>query len=160
MNLTLSLIIFVLALCQPNANRMLAGLIYGCVGLAHWALLSWWVNDFAYYTTAGGASLLTILLIGRLRVISSTALSLIRVSLVEIVMNGVGCLLWYMYQPPLIYNLAFTLIFAWAIVVLLRKDRADEMGGDLEVGSWGDYLRLVAGAWRYGIYRDQGAHKK
>lgn len=63
---------------------------------------------------------------------------LINISVSSVALNLYGWLTWYLYQPPLSYNLTMTALYFIAILSLLRKECANGR----EPYKWHNSIRL------------------
>lgn len=147
-SVALSIVILLLAATQPSSERMGAACVYAGVNLAHLALISPWIGGYGYYLSAAMADIFIMAIIIQMPRITAVAISLLRVCLVEVIVNAIGWILWFKYFEPALYNSTFYLIYGWIVLILMRKDRADDVGG-YKVDHWTDFLRLVIGSSRF-----------
>lgn len=140
----LSLVILLLAATQPSPSRVTVAFIYAAVHLAHGGLAPLIPGGW-YYATAAGADLVIMAFIVHAVRIPAIAVSILRVCLAEIVVNAGGWLLWFNYHEPTLYNLAFYGLNAWLIMILMRRDPANDVGG-FTVNRGRDWIRLVIGS--------------
>lgn len=82
--------------------------------------------DTLYYLSAG---LFDVLVIGIIAVFlrpSHMAQSFIWLCLFSLALNFYGWLIWFLYLPPVTYNIGFIVLYSVAIYLLLRKDMAKD----------------------------------
>lgn len=121
---TLLVIICIVAIFQPSWDRFTIAMTYAVLCVGH-SLVGVELIGFWYYFSAAVFDLAIISLIyaygSRVRLTDD----LINISALSIVLNFYGWLTWYLYQPPLSYNLTMVALYFIAILSLLRKDCAD-----------------------------------
>lgn len=134
----------VVAILQPNAPRLFASVTFVGIVLLHEALLSD-LDGSQYYGSAALFSLLIIVLTSGIYPIPKMVISLHRLCIVSIFANMFGWAIWYLYYPPLAYDLAFVAIYAWALFILIKRDGADVGGYTLD--RWASCFRFNRGSW-------------
>ena len=141
---TLALMIAIISLFQKTDERFFAACIYSMLNMAH-IVMFYNMGGPYYYLSAGIFDLLIILWIGSISKVVSTSLRIQRICIAEILVNYFGFVLWANYHEPYWYNMAFIVLHALTIIVLLMKDASSDNRG-YPVSSWRDHLRLIAGA--------------
>lgn len=121
-------ILLIITLVQPNAARRVVAGIFCCITLSHDIYLSH-LDGFLYYGSAAFFDLVIILLLAALYAPCDMILKLQKVCLVSILVNLIGWVCWYLYLPPVVYNVAFLLIYLHVLVILSHDL------GDTTVGS-------------------------
>lgn len=137
-----TLLIFIVGLCaifQPTKARREAALVFIVITMLHELLFYDRVGLF-YYGTAALFDVIIIVCTANLVVISGLVKSIHRISIASIVFNMSGWIMWRLYLPPVAYDMVFILLYAWAILVLLRGERGGARGNRLD--SWAYYLRF------------------
>ena len=129
----------VCAIFQPTQARREAALIFTCVTMLHELLFYDRVGLF-YYGTAALFDIAIIVGTANLAVMPRLVKDIHRVSLTSIVLNFSGWIMWQLYLSPAAYNLAFILLYAWVIVLLIKGERKSARGGRLD--SWAYFLRF------------------
>ncbi len=112
------------ALVQPNTARFFAALVFVGATLSH-DLLRDGLIGLAYYGSAALTDLGVIVMLSLLRPVSKLAVELQRLSFISICLNAFGWVLWISYEPPAAYDAAFLAFYVWALLVLIKKDRAN-----------------------------------
>ena len=150
----LACVIAFIALLQPTDERFYAGVAFAATGLVHIIVFMLWemsafepVDGITYFVTAALMSVAAMEIMVRISKVVSTTISLYRVCLAEIAANVAGLYLWYHGMSPAINVWLFAALRTWAVVILIRKDKADDARG-YEVNSRVGYLGLVFGARR------------
>lgn len=139
-----AIVIALAALTQRSDIRFFASLAYSIVNLSHALFIATWVDGGMYFVTAGVANLLIAEWLVTLNRITDTVVSLLRVCVVELVVNATGGIIWWNGYDGGVYAGVYVGIYAWVVLILLRKDTADD-GRGYQAAGWGDYLRLIAG---------------
>lgn len=140
----LALVIVLLAATQPSTVRKVAACSYAVIHAGHLAI-SPLLDGFAYFFSAAVADVVIMWLLLRASNFPAISISLLRVCFLEAFINALGWVLWYKYIEPTIYVTIFHVLNLWVVIILTRKDRADELGGR-QVDSWADRLRLAIGS--------------
>ncbi len=137
MTTTLLIVICIFAIFQPNWDRFTVAMTYAAMCAGH-AMSCYYFEGFWYYFSAGVFDLAIVSLIyaygARIRLTDD----LINISVASIALNFYGWLTWYLYQPPISYNLAMMALYFIAILSLLRKDCADGK----QTRRWNSSVRL------------------
>lgn len=107
---------------QRNGYRLNIGVMFVGLVSTHYLLDDWVKLEGLWYY--GSAALFDLAFIGATVSFSDSKLldSLCNISIVSMLLNFFGWLLWFNYYPPAHYDLAFLCLYTWAVVVLLRKD--------------------------------------
>jgi hypothetical protein len=113
--------IFLISLLQPRLARVMPALTYGFMTLLHECLISD-VNSFYYYTSAAIFDLITISLMSISRPIVSLTLKLSVMCVISVIANFYGWTLYYFYLNPISYDLAFIIIYAVVIYLMLSRE--------------------------------------
>ena len=135
-------LIIVIGLCsvfQSTRARRDAALIFTVITMLHELLFYDRVGLF-YYGTAALFDMAIIIGTANLTVVSSLIRDIHRISLASIVLNFSGWIMWQLYLSPASYNLAFILLYTWAIAVLIKGERKGARGARLD--SWAYSLRF------------------
>ncbi len=132
------------AFIQPNAPRLFAAVVFVGVVSLHEALLSH-LDGLQYYGSAALFDLLIIVLTSGINPVPRMVLSLHRLCIVSILLNMAGWVLWFFYFPPLAYDLAFVAVYAWALLILIKRDGANVGGYSLD--SWASCFRFNRSPW-------------
>ncbi len=112
------------ALVQPNTARFFAALVFVGGTLSHDFLLQDLIG-LSYYGSAALTDLGVIVVLSLLRPVSKLAVELQRLSFISIIINAFGWVLWVSYEPPAAYDAAFLAYYAFALLVLIKKDKTD-----------------------------------
>lgn len=132
------------AFIQPNAPRLFAAALFVSITLTHELFLSD-LDGLMYYGSAALFDLAIIVLTSGINPVPRMVLSLHRVCIASIIINLVGWALWFFYFPPLFYDLSFVALYAWALWVFIRRDRADV--GGYSLASWASCFRFDRSPW-------------
>ena len=126
--ITLMLFAIVLAsLLQPNKSRLLPALIFTTEITTHDIFFGDLIG-VQYYATAALSSLLVVILLSKIKNINKTVLALQALCVVSILVNALGCLIWFFYISPIFYDTVFVFIYIAAFFVLMRADSEDVRG--------------------------------
>ena len=148
--------IVVVALIQPNVKRFIAAAIFS-VALVLFDLSANNFSDYWYYIASGASNLLIVFLISFISPPPKMAIRLQVLSLIMMVVNFTGFILWYLYYPPFIYDLAFAFIFAVAIYILIeRKGWGYDLGG-YSISSWRSCLSFNNYVWIHNLIKNKGS---
>ena len=131
--------IFIVALFQPDSERRFPALIFAFFIWLHCVSLSG-LEGFWYFFTAGLCDVAIISLIACWAKVSSLSDSLITISILSVVVNFYGWLLWMSYLPVYSYNYSITALYLIAIISLLRGDCANDYARNYQRHRW---LRLL-----------------
>lgn len=123
-NTALILSIVAVTLFQPNKARFAAAAIFAAITLSHETLLKEETGILYYGTAALFDLAIMIILVGMVNM-TKTALTLQKICLGAILVNFGGFVLWFFYYPPIYYNIAFVVLYSWAVIALIRKDKQD-----------------------------------
>lgn len=134
----------VVAFTQPNAPRLFAAVVFVGVLSLHEAFLAD-VDGWLYYASAALFDLLIMAFLSGINPVPRMVVSLQRLCLASIVVNALGWVIWFLYFPPWPYDLACAAVYACALYILIRRDRADV--GGFTMASWGTCFRFNRGAW-------------
>lgn len=135
----LILLIFVAVLLQPNATRFYAAFLFAGATITHDLALSH-LDGFAYYASAALFDLGIIALTSGISPIPRMVISLQRICLASILLNFAGWLMWLLYFSPVLYDTMFTLIYSWALIIMLVRNNTDV--GSYSRSSWHSCFRF------------------
>ena len=138
-----TILIFIIGLCaifQRTRARREAALVFTVLTMLHELLFYDRVGLF-YYGTAALFDMIIVVCTANLAVISGLTRSIHSVSIASVVFNLSGWIMWRLYLSPVAYNVAFILLYAWVILVLLKGERSSARGS--RMGSWAYYLRFT-----------------
>lgn len=116
-------VLFCTLFFQPDNNRYLTAKIFILVNIIHGILLHD-ADGLMYYGSAALSDLAIMLLISRVKPISDTSISLLKICIVSIIVNMVGWAAWFSWYSPFAYDAAFVFIYIWAIYTLMRRKDA------------------------------------
>jgi len=138
------------AAMQPNAPRFFAAVLFVSATLLHELFLSD-TEGALYYGTAALFDLAIIILTTGISPIPRMVIDLHKICMYSIVANFFGWVLWRNYLPPLAYDTAFVVVYAWALITLIKRNGHDVGGYSMD--SWRSCFRVYHRAW--GRYRNQ-----
>lgn len=121
------LALVVVSAFQPTREREYAAFLFTGFAVCHYVLM-YDVDGWLYYFSAAALDAAVVFFTLRLKIISPVIESIHSICYISIMMNFFGWLLWQLYLPPDAYNSAFLLIYAWAIMNLLRRETGDAGG--------------------------------
>ena len=113
------LLLAVLSVLQPSLNRFKAAVLFSGITATHCVFLGD-TGGMLYYLSAAYFDLATIAIISI--VDDSFVLKLQRVCIFSIVVNLIGWVLWFFYQPPTYYNSLFYVVYAGSVIVLMTRE--------------------------------------
>jgi hypothetical protein len=123
--------ILIIALFQTNSDRRFPALVFALFVWLHCVSMSG-LEGFWYFFTAGLCDIVIIAIIACWARVSALADSLITISIISIVFNCYGWLLWVSYLPVSSYNYSITALYLIAILSLLRGDCANDKPRNLQ----------------------------
>jgi len=134
--------------CSPD--RLYAGAIFVSASCVH----LYFSDDFSDmggiypYFIASIFDLAIVSTIAKLRTISPSVISILRICIAETALNGIGWLMWdnEVTNYDTIYAGAFLMLSIYTVYILGRKDKADDKRG-FKVDSWGYLLRANIGPY-------------
>ena len=138
---------------QPTAPRFFAAAIFVGVTATHELIFSGLVG-LQYYGSAALFDLAIIILTSGIHPVPKMVLTLHKICMVSIVANLGGWVLWARYYPPLLYDLSFLGIYAWTLITLIGRTKADV--GGFAVGDWVSCVRFNRSAWILRLNRNSG----
>ena len=124
---------------QPNAPRLFAAFIFAGLTLCHDIFLSHF-DGLLYYGSAALLDLAIIILTSGIAPVPQMVISLHRICMASIAMNFIGWFIWFMYLPPVVYDSAFMFIYAWTLIILIKRNDTDVGGYSLDC--WGSCFRF------------------
>ena len=142
----------VAALVQPNAPRLFAALVFSSLILTHDGFLSD-LDGLAYYGSAALFDLLAIILMSGIHPVPRLVVRLQLICLLSVCLNAIGWALWVTYLPPLIYDWAFLALYTWAVITLIQRDGAHDVGG-YTMDRWRSCIRFDRAAWVVRLLKD------
>ena len=107
---------------QPNLTRFIVALTYGVITLAHEFFMSD-VNSFSYYTSAAIFDLIAMTIMSLIKPVTLITLRLNLICVISVVINFCGWALYYFYCSPITYDIAFVVVYAVVIYLLLSRDK-------------------------------------
>ena len=143
----------IVAFLQPNAPRLFAAVIFMGITLLHEVFSSSY-EGIQYYGSAALCDLAVIILTSGINPVPKMVLSLHKICIVSIFANFGGWLLWFFYYPPLAYDVTFALIYVWALIILINRDKLDV--GDYTLDSWYSCVRFNRHSWARYCYKFEG----
>ena len=132
------LAIMLLALCQSKKRRA-AALVFAGINLYHGLCMAGF-SDHRYFISGAFLAMLIIGVTANLPTVSKLTIDIQRICIADIIINAAGWVMYEFYLDPFIYNMAFTLLYSWAIVVLL-KDEGLRYGA-YRLDNWASYFRF------------------
>ena len=117
---------------QPTAQRLYGALVFVSFTLLHEQLLSD-LSGWAYYGSAALFDLVIITILSGIRPAVKMVYQLELISLLSILLNFIGWTTWYLYLPPIAYDVGFVLLYSWALYALIKRDTDV---GDYTLTSW------------------------
>lgn len=120
--------------------------------MAHDAFLSH-LDGLSYYGSAALFDLLAIILMSGIRPVPVMVVRLQRICVASIALNAAGWVLWASYFPPLAYDLLFICVYLWALITLLLRDSAHDVGG-YTMDRWRSCVCFNRPAWVGYILKD------
>jgi len=145
-NMVIDILITIIGIAvflQPNTARLYVSCIYFLSVVGHDVLFSDYTG-IAYYGSAALSDFLAMILISNIRPISIVSISIANICFISIIINTFGWLLWYFYQPPIVYNAAFIVIYVAAFFALLKRDNPNGRGGIFDHWNAGFYHNFVS----------------
>lgn len=129
---SLIIAVFIVSFCRESHVR-LPGLILGLMAATNYALVvTFAIEGFLYCFTAAMCDVLVIYLVTSYAKITKVSDVIIAISVVSIILNFDGWLL-YAYELPLeAYNYSIAALYLIAILSLLRGDCANDYSGNLK----------------------------
>ena len=121
------MVLCVLCVLQPTAQRIFAGAYFVLITLTHDIFLSS-LDGFSYYGSAATGGLLAAVLMTGINPIPKIVLKLQVVCILSAILNFMGWVLWYLYLPPDAYNIAFICLYLYTVIILLSRDKEDVAG--------------------------------
>ena len=108
-----------MAIIQPSEEGRFAA---GCIAFTavfHEVYFSH-LEGLPYHLSASLFALLVILAVNKLDYVSSLTVSIQYACLASVVVNAIGWVLWREYFPPMAYDSAILLIYAWIVAILVK----------------------------------------
>ena len=139
----LTYVIVVLAVLQPTKHRRYVASIFAALTLIHNSSLHH-LEGIAYYGSDALFLLAIMFGVTKLQKTTDLTIEIMKICIVGMLLDCVGWVLWMLWAPLIGYNVAFMALYAYAIIQLRKRDKADERGG-YAVGGWNNYIRVIAG---------------
>tara|TARA_R110001599_G_scaffold173340_2_gene365160 strand:- start:10051 stop:10530 length:480 start_codon:yes stop_codon:yes gene_type:complete len=136
----LILVIAVVSLLQPSAQRLTAAAIFTAI-IVLFDVFFGELDGLAYYGGAAISNFMIVLLTSCIIDPTKMILRLQRLCLGMMITNLAGYLLWFFYYPPFFYNLAFIVLFVISLYILLDRERWFYVGG-FTANSWSSYFSI------------------
>ena len=153
LNSGLIFLIFIICLLQPSAPRLFAGVIFSVVSMGL-IFADSMLNDYMAYSVPALAAVLIMILLSASMLVSKVVLSLHRICLASIILNGAGYLIYESGASAIAYNASFFLLYAWTIKVLLKRDgRLDVTGYGAD--SWRSTVSYASCSWFKYLFKGQ-----
>jgi hypothetical protein len=120
----LTLVIVGVALLQPTFDRKMVALAFASMSFIHNTFMAT-LEGLMYYATDALFYLIVIFVVGLIN--SKTVLTdeIQKISIVAVALDYFGWLIYMLYIPPTGYNVAFMALYAWTIIILLRREPED-----------------------------------
>lgn len=134
----------VVAFIQPTAPRLFAAVSFTAIIALHEFLLSD-LDGLQYYGSAALFDLLIIILTSGINPVPKMVLSLHKICIASILVNLLGWVLWFFYFPPLVYDAAFVCLYAWTLIVFIKRDKTHVGGYSMD--SWATCFRFNRLTW-------------
>jgi hypothetical protein len=129
----LSYALLIAAFVQPNAPRFYACVIFISCNFFHSFFLSHY-DGMLYYGSTAFINLVVILITSRINPLPKMVIMLHKICITSIVINFFGWVIWFLYYPPIIYNVTFVAIYAWTLITFINRS-GDYVGG-YTMDSW------------------------
>lgn len=137
----IAVIIIIFSAFQSSTVRMVAALSYAIIHAMHF-FVDPFLDGYAYYFSAGVADVLIMWLLLKAPKFPDISISLFRVCIAEVFVNAFGWFLWYKEYEPTLYVNIFYMLNIWVLLILIRKDRANDIG-EHQIDNWADRVLLV-----------------
>lgn len=118
----LIMLVVIATILQKDQANLSAALIITSLTLFHELFFSAY-DGTKYYLSAALFDMAAIILLSRLNPLPKIALDLQIVSFVSILTNTMGWVVWFRYYPPVIYDLAYVVIYSWVLLLLIKRIR-------------------------------------
>ena len=132
--------LLVVTVLQPNAQRMFAAAVFVGAVWTHEMVLAD-LTGFAYYGSAAMFDLAVVVILSGISPIPAMVVRLQYVCAASIVLNLLGWTLWHFYFAPSAYNISFVVVYLIAITLMIKKDRGDVGGFDMD--RWGSCVHFA-----------------
>ena len=120
--LAITLCIFgILCLTQKIPARRFVACVIAATEALHYGLFND-LDGLMYYGSAALFDLLAIILIANLAIPSVLAKQVLYISVISIIFNYFGWVLWLTYMPPTLYNGSFIVLNLCTIICLIRRE--------------------------------------
>lgn len=120
----LAILMIALIFTQPSWIRFYAAVVFVLVNaLFNFAVAD--ITDGWYYVVAGYVDLMVMVALLPAAVQDKMSNRLMWICITSIGLNIAGCIAWYNFQRPTLYNLSYVVLYVWAILTLVMRDTAD-----------------------------------
>ena len=133
-------------LFQPNAPRLYAAFVFSALMYAHEYFMSD-LDGILYYGSIVLFNLIAVVLLGLINPTPKMVIRLQLILLIFALVNFMGWIMWMLYMPPLIYDLACAILFASTLITLILRDKQDV--GGFSMDSWISCFHFNGFAMRY-----------
>ena len=119
--------ICILAIFQPTRERFLIAWLYALACSIH----NYFLGDISgvfYYLSAGAFDFIVLAIICVFIRPNWFSNCIIGISIMSLILNFYGWIIYELYLPPTSYNIAFNALYLLAILVFLWKDSAHDTG--------------------------------
>ncbi len=79
-------------------------------------------SDPYYYLSAALFDLFVISFFASMDMVTAKTLQLQTLSVISLIVNFIGWIMWTMYIDPMIYNATFSALYLTALIIILQKD--------------------------------------
>lgn len=121
--------LIVIAALQPTDERMYVAFLFAGLSALHHVIL-YNVDGIAYYGSAALIDFAVVMFSVRLRILSDAIMLLQNLCVASILVNAMGWVAWMLYAPPSAYNATMLLLYATAIIILLKRDARHDHGNN------------------------------
>jgi len=111
----------ILCLIQKIPARRFVACVIAATEALHYGLFND-LDGLMYYGSAALFDLLAIILIANLAIPTVLAKQMLYISVISIIFNYFGWVLWLTYMPPTLYNGSFIVLNLCTIICLIRKE--------------------------------------
>ena len=126
-------------LFQQNAQRFYAACVFSGITYAHELLMSN-ADGLMYYASAALFDLLIVIVLGMIAPLPKMVLRLQIISFGFVLVNFLGWIMWYAYQPAVLYDCLCAILFSLSFITLLLRDKKDV--GGFTMDGWRSCFRI------------------
>lgn len=142
--------LIVIALFQHDTRRFYAAFVFAGLTVLHDPLFGD-LDGLAYYGSAALTDLLILTLLAGVYPVPKMVISLQFMSIVSVILNGIGYVMWFNWMVPTVYNSLFIVFYVCSILVMLGKD--GENVGIHGVYGWRSCFRFYTRARNSYLFR-------